>query len=233
MIPLDGAPVRIKHEGALDQLALQGLQGPGAQCAVASTVTFSCSLSLTLPAEQCACQDHEWLYKDCMGWVRSVLQLCYHSATLSYSALLAAADLNFASVYSWHILCTCSHTVYHCMAHLHANPAVSVIIYQHAPACIYTPLAPTMFYICLVYISGNSRWRRLRGLHFTKLAINFVHILLSIYRAILHMMKLATLVEFVKTVEQCVALQEILTPKCSKVSTPRGIKITLWAGNMR
>ena len=44
---------------------------------------------------------------------------------------------------------------------------------------------------------------------------------------------LATLVEFVETAEQRGALQEIMVPKCAKVSTPRGIEITLWAGNMR
>ena len=35
MIPLNGTPVRIMSEGAPDQLALQGLHGPGAKCAVA------------------------------------------------------------------------------------------------------------------------------------------------------------------------------------------------------
>ena len=50
---------------------------------------------------------------------------------------------------------------------------------------------------------------------------------------ILHMMELATLLEFVETAEQHGALQEITAPKCAKVSTPRGIEITLWAFNMR
>ena len=50
---------------------------------------------------------------------------------------------------------------------------------------------------------------------------------------IVHDWKLATLVEFVETAEQRGALQEIMAPKCAKVSTPRGIEITLWAGNMR
>ena len=50
---------------------------------------------------------------------------------------------------------------------------------------------------------------------------------------IVHNEKLATLVEFVEIAEQRGALQEIMTLKCVKVSTPRGIEITLWAGNMR
>ena len=43
---------------------------------------------------------------------------------------------------------------------------------------------------------------------------------------ILHMMeKLATLMEFIEIVEQRGALQEIMAPKCAKVSTPRGIEL--------
>ena len=38
---------------------------------------------------------------------------------------------------------------------------------------------------------------------------------------------------FVETAEQRSALQEIMAPTCTKVSTPRGIEITPWAGNMR
>ena len=45
---------------------------------------------------------------------------------------------------------------------------------------------------------------------------------------ILRMMgKLATLVKFVETAEQRSILQGIMAPECAKVTTPRGIKITL------
>ena len=35
----------------------------------------------------------------------------------------------------------------------------------------------------------------------------------------------------IETVEQRGALQGIMAPKCAMVSAPRGIEITLWAGN--
>ena len=39
--------------------------------------------------------------------------------------------------------------------------------------------------------------------------------------------------EFVETVEQHSELQEIMAPKCAKVSILRGIEIALGKGNMR
>ena len=47
MIPLDCVPVRVMSEGALDQLALQGLHWPGSKCA-AALLPFSYLLLLSL-----------------------------------------------------------------------------------------------------------------------------------------------------------------------------------------
>ena len=84
-----------------------------------------------------------WLYKDCTGQVRRVLQLCYHSATFSYSALLAVDTLTLC----WSIPCiycalavTQSDIAWHTLMLILLSQ--SLLSYQHVPACIYTPARP-------------------------------------------------------------------------------------------
>ena len=97
-----------------------------------------------------------WLYKDCTVRVRSVLQLCYHSATFSYSALLPVAMLplhrSIPCIYCA-LAVTQSDIAWHALMLIKVSQ--SLLSYQHGPPCmhIYSRSPPQYFTFTYYYIT--------------------------------------------------------------------------------